>query len=125
MYKEVNTNCDAFTSFKKENDILDMFYFSTLNIGKCKELSMILKAILTLSHRKASVECGFSINKNLVDINMSQESIITKRLVKDHMIANNLTPSTTEISRNVIICQAITNEVCRAFRGKTSGEAHK
>lgn len=125
MHKEVNTNCDAFTSFKKENDRLNMFYFSTLNIGKYKELSMILKAILTLSHRKASVECGFSINKNLVDINMSQESIIAKRLVKDHMTANNLIPSTTEISTNVIICQAITNEVCIAFRGKTPGEAHK
>ena len=63
---------------------------------------MILKTILTLSHGNASVERGFSINKNLVDVNMSQESIIAQRMVKDHMIANNLTPSTTEISKEML-----------------------
>ena len=52
---------------------------------------MILKTILTLSHGNTSVERGFSINKNLVDVNTSQESIIAQHLVKDHMIANNLT----------------------------------
>ena len=76
MLEEVNTNRNAFTSFNKENDRLDTFYFSTVNISKYKELSMILKTILTLSHGNASVELGFSINKDLVDFNMSQESII-------------------------------------------------
>ena len=52
---------------------------------------MILKTILTLSHGNTSVERGFSINKNLVDVNMSQESIIAQHLVKDHMVASNLT----------------------------------
>ena len=63
---------------------------------------MILKTILTLSLGNASVERGFSINKNLVDVNMSQQSIIVQRLVKDHMIVNNLTPSTTEISKEML-----------------------
>ena len=90
MLEEVNTNRNAFTSFNKENDRLDTFYFSTVNISKYKELSMILKTILTLSHGNASVELGFSINKDLVDFNMSQESIIAQLLVKDHIIANNL-----------------------------------
>ena len=70
MHEEVNTNRDAFTSFNKENDRVDMFYFSTFNIGKCKELSMILKTILALSHGNASVEHGFSINKNMANVNV-------------------------------------------------------
>ena len=76
MPEEVNTNGDPFTSFNKENDRFDTYYFCTVNIGKYKELSMILKTILTLCHGNASVECGFSINKNLEDVNMNQESII-------------------------------------------------
>ena len=43
---------------------------------------MILKTILTLSHGNASVEHGFSINKNLVDVNLSQKSIIALCLVR-------------------------------------------
>ena len=82
MHEKVNTNCDTFTSFSKENDRLDTFYFSTVNIGKYKELSMILKTILTLSHGNASVEHGFNINKNLVDVNLSQKSIIAQCLVR-------------------------------------------
>ena len=82
MHEKVNTNCDTFTSFSKENDRLDAFYFSTVNIGKYKELSMILKTILTLSHGNALVEHGFNINKNLVDVNLSQKSIIAQCLVR-------------------------------------------
>ena len=64
---------------------------------------MILKTILTLSHGNASVELGFSINKDLVDFNMSQESIIAQLLVKDHIIANNLLtfPQTHVFIRNL------------------------
>ena len=102
MQEEVNISRDAFTSFNKVNDGLDAPYFFTVNISKYKELSMILKTILTLRQGNASFERRFSIYKNLVDLNMSQESIIAQRLFKDHMIANSLTPSTTEISKEML-----------------------
>ena len=76
MHEDVSTNRDEFKSFSKENDRHDTFFFSTVNIGNYKELSMILKAILALSHGNASMERGFSINKNPLDLNMSQESIL-------------------------------------------------
>ena len=60
---------------------------------------MILKTVLTLSCRNASWERGCSINKNVLDVNMSQDSVIPQWLVKYHMIANNLTPSMIEISK--------------------------
>ena len=43
---------------------------------------MILKTILTLSDER-----GFNVNKNLLDVNMSQELITAQRLVKDYMTA--------------------------------------
>ena len=76
MHEEVSTNRDEFKSFNKENDRHDTFFFSTVNIGNYKELSMISKTILALSHGNTSVERGFSINKNPLDLNMSQESIL-------------------------------------------------
>ena len=91
MHEEVNTNR------------VDMFYFSTFNIGKNKELSMILKTILALSHGNATVKHGFSINKNMANVNISQESIVAQCLVKDHIIANNLTLSTTKISKEMLV----------------------
>ena len=76
MHEEVSTNRDEFKSFNKENDRHDTFFFSTVNIGNYKELSMISKTIFALSHGNTSVERGFSINKNPLDLNMSQESIL-------------------------------------------------
>ena len=103
MHEEVNTNRDAFASFNEENDRFDMFYFSTFNMGKYKELSIILKTILALSHGNASVERGFSVNKNMANVNISQESSVAQCLVKDHVIADNLTLSTTKISKEMLV----------------------
>ena len=51
------------------------------------EFAMILETVLTVSHRNASVECGFSIIKNLWNVNMSQASIMAQCLVKGHTVA--------------------------------------
>ena len=36
IYEDVSTNRDTLTSFNKENGRLDIFYFSTVNIGEYK-----------------------------------------------------------------------------------------
>ena len=36
IYENVSTNRDTMTSFNKENGRLDIFYFSTVNIGEYK-----------------------------------------------------------------------------------------
>ena len=58
---------------------------------------------MTLSHGQASVERGFSANGAVVEQNLNEKSIAARRLVKDHMLSNNLQPYNIEISNKMII----------------------
>ena len=42
-----------------------------------------MKMVLSLSHGQAAVERGFSINKDICDVNMIQNSIIAHRIICD------------------------------------------
>ena len=61
-------------------------------------MSYVVKIILTLSHGQASVERGFSINKSLVKVNMKEETIVAKKIIRDYMLANLLKPYTREVN---------------------------
>ena len=54
-----------------------------------------------LSHGQSAVECSFSLGKSFIVENMSEESIRNKKLIKDHMLANNITPSTIQITKKM------------------------
>ena len=41
--------------------------------------------VLCLSHGQAQVEGGFSINKDLAGLNFSEDSIVSRRVVEDHL----------------------------------------
>ena len=60
-----------------------------------------------MSHGQAAEERGFNINKSALKTNLSPEGVIAKRLVKDHLLANNLKRHTIQI----------TNPMVRAFKG--------
>ena len=81
---------------------LEKCYFEEINIQKYEEIAEGLKIILTLRHGQASVQHGFSHNNTVVQTNMSAESVISKRLIKDHMLSNKLKPYTVEITDPVI-----------------------
>ena len=98
--EEVITNRNAFTSFNKENDRLNTFYFSIVNICKYKVLSMILKTILA-SHGNDSVELGFSKNKicwMLIWVR-SQSSL---NVWLNIIVVNDRTPYTMGISKKML-----------------------
>ena len=77
---------DAFISFKKETDRLDELFFSALSINKeWNSLWKIVKDILVLSHGQASVERGFSVNKEIMTDNMQQKTLIAQRTIADHL----------------------------------------
>ena len=40
-----------------------------------------------LSHGQAGVECGFSINKELMEYNFKERSVISQRVIYDHIQA--------------------------------------
>ena len=97
--KELKT--DSF-KFDPKNDRLDDFYFQHACVNNYKDLSFVLRVVLTLSHGQASVERGFSFNNFSVKTNMTPATIISRRTIKDHLIANGLKPHTVEITSSII-----------------------
>ena len=82
-------------------DRLDVFYFHAMNVrSKYPSLAKLLELMLTLSsHGQADVERGFSSNKSVIEDNISELSVVSKRLVKDHYNAN----KSFEVNQKVII----------------------
>ena len=85
---------------------LDDFYFHVLSIQKYKELAYIVKIILTLSYGQAAVERCFSVGKSILNVNMSTEPIVSKKIVRDHMISHSVKPYNFQISLQLISCNA-------------------
>ena len=72
-----------FSEFIYQNDHLDVFlgkYFSG-----SKELWHVSKLIFVLSHGQNFIKGGFSINKQLMDTNMKEKSLVTQRIVYDQI----------------------------------------
>ena len=107
--------CLEFEKFSLEKDQLDNFFFNTVAMSKYSNVSFVIKLLLTLNHGQASVERVFSNNKSILKTNMSTETIISKRLIKNHMLANGLKTQTIEISKPMI--KAFRN--AHAVKGKT------
>jgi len=66
------------STFNNLNDRLDVYlgkYFTG------KDVFHVCKLIFCLSHGQSFVERGFSINKELVDTNMKEKSLIAQRLI--------------------------------------------
>ena len=85
---EMKLHSDVFQSFKKDKTSLDVFFFSYTDIVKYEEFSSLVKMILTLSHGQAALERGFSINNLLFKVNISEQSLVCKKTVRDHLISN-------------------------------------
>ena len=79
---EVKTMHRESVTFSQKEDRLDDFYFKVARISKYKDLSFVVKLILTLNHGQASVELGFCLNANIMKLNMPHESLTAKTLLK-------------------------------------------
>ena len=95
-------NSDKVTLFTKSEGRLDDLYFNQLHVSKYKEFASVLKILFALSQGQSSVEIGFSLNKTILGDNLEQKSIMSQRLIKDHMIMENVKPHTIEISIQLI-----------------------
>ena len=76
-----------FEVFDQKLHRLDEFYFQNY-----RTFSFLLKIVFTLSHGQTAVEQWFSINQQVINQNMKSETIIARRLIKDHMIVHGLPP---------------------------------
>ena len=92
-----------FENFLEKSHSLDTFYFDTLDIpSKYKDLTRVLEAVFVLHNGQASVERGFSLNKEVISTNMGEMTIRSRRMIKDHLYANSLEPSTVELSSELL-----------------------
>ena len=48
-----------------------------------------MKITLTLSHGQASAERSFSVNNTVINVNMSEDSIVAEKIIKDHIFPIN------------------------------------
>ena len=85
QYKEFATENAAnenFMSFKVGTDRLDVLFYGTLGKNtQWAELWNLSKKLLLLSHGQASVERGFSINKEVSVQNMSAQTLVAQRTI--------------------------------------------
>ena len=100
--------------FSPKEDWLDEFFFHKLNFSKHTNLSFVVKILLTLSHGQAAVERGFSVKNNITQTNMYTKTIISKRLIKDYMLANGLQPHTIKITKPLVKACKITYSAYKA-----------
>ena len=80
---------------------LDEFYFDIVKVPNFRELSSLLKIILSLSHGQADVERGFSLNSGALQDNIADKSIVSKRLIKDYLLSSNKKPHTVDIGKEL------------------------
>ena len=78
-----------FRNFDFRTDRLDTLYHNCLGSqGHMKELWNVIRGLLLLSHGQATVERGFSTNKEVMAQNLSQDRLISRRIIKDHLHAS-------------------------------------
>ena len=87
-----------FENFSANDTNLDDFYFRFIGIEQYKEFSFLVKIVLTLSHGQASGERSFSLNKSVLNHNISKDSIVTKKAIRDHIVSNGLEPQSIAVS---------------------------
>ena len=98
---------EKFRCFDSSTKDLDEFYFNDIDLQSFKELSFLVKIILTLCNVQASAERSFSVNNTVINVNMSQDSIVAKKIIKYHVISNKLTPESVQITKNDFVLLAL------------------
>ena len=58
-----------------------------MNTDPYQKLFKVVQLLLVLSHGEASVERGFSVNKEVEVENLANQSLVAQRLVCDHINA--------------------------------------
>ena len=92
----------AFEKFNRHEQRLDEFFMKQTGIVSYTNLLPILKLVLVLSHGQANVERCFSVNNNVLKCSMSEKSIMSRKLIIDHMKGHNLLPQSFHITKSLL-----------------------
>ena len=88
---ELKINVEMFQSFSCNETALYDFFFKLAHKEKQKDLSFLLKTVLTLSHGQDAVERSFSLGNALLNYEVSKQA---KKVLKSHILSNDLEPDT-------------------------------
>ncbi|CAM4672851.1 unnamed protein product [Leuciscus chuanchicus] len=94
VMREFREFCDLanlqtkFRDFDPKAERVDTLLYETMGTNPSfSRLWDVVKVVLVLSHGQASVERGFSINKELIVENQKELSLVAQRLIVDHVRA--------------------------------------
>lgn len=92
ILREFGEFCDfaalqaSFREFDPKTDRVDTQLHETMGTNKAfSKVWHVVKMLLVLSHGQASVERGFSINKELIVENQKEASLVAQRLIVGHI----------------------------------------
>ena len=86
----------AFEKFNRHEQRLDEFFMKQTGIVSYTNLLPILKLVLMLSHGQTNVERCFSVNNNVLKCDMSEKSIMSRKLIID------LLPQSFSITKSLL-----------------------
>ena len=99
----VRENKAIFRNYDIDKNLLDEFYMEFLKDStRYESFCYVVKIILTMFHGQADVERGFSVNRNLIIENMSDESLTAERFVKDQMKCKEYKPHNMPIPKELL-----------------------
>ena len=76
---------ERFANFQSAEDRVDTLIYECMANQSVKSLLSVVKIILILSHEQATVERGFSVNKEVEVENLKEHTLVAKRIVCDHV----------------------------------------
>ena len=76
-----------FEPFSEDNRLDALLFRDMANNSQLCQLWTVVRDILLLSHGQASVERGFSVNRQLEVENLKEDSLVAQRLIHDHLRA--------------------------------------
>lgn len=117
-----NSNSNIFKKYNNER--LDSYYYSLLKDKDdfCK-LWKFIQLILILSHGNASVESGFSVNKQMLVENLKERSLIAQRVVYDNILYVGGTENILINNRMLRYCQQSNRKYKEALQQNRKEEA--
>lgn len=84
-FLETEAKDSSFESFTVAESRVDTFLHDEMQKSNYAELWSTTKTLLLLSHGQATVERGFSINKEVEICNMQEDTVVAHRLVCDYI----------------------------------------
>ena len=103
-------NRETFASFDKLSGAGDVFLSNFLHkIPKYKVIWKVCSIIFVLSHGQSAVERGFSINKELLVENLQEKSLVSQRMVYDHISTNKINIHEYELPSDVLKSYKLSN----------------